>query len=371
MMPLSKSTIFFAYLYAVATQALVAFRPCTRLHVSSSHASHISMRMTSGPSESDDEIQRLLAQAAKFRAEAAALEAARLKDMALAAERAFNSFDTNQDGQVSLQELKNGLEKMWETELSESRAKELMEAFDASGDGSLRLEEFVTVDKFRNKLDLLVREETLAAKVAKKNADEEAVAAKFEQAKLEFLNDRPPTNVDKLVSVLPYLFPLMDGLQYGRFFLGNQDGSNPFILAVALLYTFYRSIPFSGFVAFFALNILSGNPKINRLVRFNMQQAIFVDFALFFPGILLGASQMLPKITGASIAPSVVETAYDLVFFSMLGVFAYVTISSLLGITPDKLPIISKAVNDRMPSIDMFDEDGTFSSKRDDKDETK
>jgi hypothetical protein len=41
----------------------------------------------------------------------------------------------------------------------------------------------------------------------------------------------------------------------------------------------------------------------------------------------------------------------------MLGIFAYVTISSLLGITPDKLPIISKIVDDRIPTIDMLDDE--------------
>ncbi|MFN9983746.1 MAG: hypothetical protein ACK53Y_27725 [bacterium] len=51
----------------------------------------------------------------------------------------------------------------------------------------------------------------------------------------------------------------------------------------------------------------------------------------------------------------------------MLGIFAYVTISSLLGITPDNLPIISKIVDDRMPTIDMLDDEGNFIGKKNEK----
>jgi hypothetical protein len=103
-----------------------------------------------------------------------------------------------------------------------------------------------------------------------------------------------------------------------------------------------------------------------------MQQAIFLDFALFFPGLLLGASQILGQfMTGVSVTPSIVEAGYDAVFFSMLAIFAYVTLSSLLGITPDKLPLISKIVDDRMPTIDMLDDEGNFIGKRREKDDDK
>lgn len=59
----------------------------------------------------DNEIERLKRQAAKLRAEAASLEADKAKQLADAAEKAFNKFDINSDGEVSLSELKLGLEK--------------------------------------------------------------------------------------------------------------------------------------------------------------------------------------------------------------------------------------------------------------------
>jgi hypothetical protein len=46
---------------------------------------------------------------------------------------------------------------------------------------------------------------------------------------------------------------------------------------------------------------------------------------------------------------------------AVLLTIAYASASSVLGITPDKIPSISQAVEDRMPTIDMFDESGRFS----------
>ena len=146
---------------------------------------------------------------------------------------------------------------MLKTELSDKRVEQLMKEFDDSGDGSLQLEEFVGVDKFRNKLELLSQEEKRLAAEAKRQAQVEEELSKLAQARLEILNYKDPTNTDKLISILPYLFPLMDGLQYGRFLLGADGAeSNPLVILLAVIYGLYRSIPFSGFIAFFVLNFL-------------------------------------------------------------------------------------------------------------------
>jgi hypothetical protein len=327
----------------------------------------------SAPDE-DDEIERLRSMAAKLRADASALEAEKAQKLADAAEKAFRSFDTNKDGEISVEELKAGLEKTLKVELSDKRVAELMREFDASGDGALQLDEFVGVDLFRNKLEALSREEKRLADEAKELAQKEAAIAALAQAKMEILNDGKPTNSDKVLSVLPYLFPLMDGLQYGRFLLA-ADGAeaNPFVVILAILYSLYRTIPLSGFIAFFVLNFLGGNPSINRLIRYNMQQAIFIDIALFFPGLLTavlgfvlgGANVQLPAI--------VTQFSTDAIFVSLLAVLGYCTASSLLGIAPNKIPLISSAVDDRMPTVDMFDIDaeGNIFAKPMDEEEEK
>jgi hypothetical protein len=334
---------------------------------SSSNSDSQSTAATDITEDTDDVVARLRAQAAKLRAEASNLEAEKADSMAKAAQMAFDKFDTDQDGTISLQELKAGLEKQLETQLSEIRVKELMAAFDVSGDNVLQRDEFVTVDKFRNKLNELARNEKERARQAKADADVERDAAKLAEARLDLLNDAPPTTSDKALSILPYLFPLMDGLQYGRFLLVNADESNPVIMALGAMYALYRVIPLSGFVAYFALNFLSANPKINRLVRFNMQQAIFIDIALLFPGLLLGISTFVLPAVGVNLdLPVLTEVSSDVVFCAILATLTYTSISSLLGAAPDKLPLISNAVIERMPSVDMFDDEGRFVGKQKD-----
>ena len=125
----------------------------------------------------DDEVERLKSMAQKLSAEAAALEDDRAQELAAIAESAFRKFDTNQDGGISLNELKAGLEKAFKMELPDKRVQQLMEGFDVSGDGKLQLDEFVSVNKFGNKLEMLNREEKQMALDSKKTAQMEAEMA--------------------------------------------------------------------------------------------------------------------------------------------------------------------------------------------------
>jgi len=319
----------------------------------------------------DSEIDRLKSMAAKLRAEASALEAEKAATLAIAAQNAFEKFDINKDGEISLSELKAGLEKEFKTELSQARVEALMKSFDDSGDGALQLEEFVTVNQFRNKLDALARDEKDAAVKAKKEAATEEAKSKAAEAILEQINDKPPSNTDKILSVIPYLFPLLDGLQFGRFLIQDGADSNPLVQALALLYIFYRSIPFGGFVAFFALSTLSGNFGINRLIRYNMQQAIYLDIALFFPGLIAA----LGSVTGFKLPAQITELGTDAVFAVLLLTLTYCVISSVLGQIPDKLPLISDAVNQRIPTADSIDislfDDVIDQQKKDDDEKNK
>jgi hypothetical protein len=320
----------------------------------------------------DNEIERLKSMAQKLRAEVAAMEAERAREYAKAAEAAFQKFDTNNNGEITFEELKAGLEKVLKTELPEQRVRKLMDDFDVSGDGKLQPKEFVGVEKFRNRLEQLIQEEKQQVRDAEAAAKKEAEMAKLAEARMNILNDKEPTTQDKVLSVLPYLFPLLDSLQFGRFLL-VENPENPLVVVLALLFTLYKSIPFSGFLAFLALNVLSGNPGINRLVRFNMQQAIFLDIALFFPGLIGAVFALIATGAGVQFPTAFTELGSDLIFGALLLTIVYASISSLLGITPNKIPGISQAVEDRMPSIDMFDDEGRFTPRdmREKKDDEK
>jgi len=91
-----------------------------------------------------------------------------------------------------------------------------------------------------------------------------------------------------------------------------------------------------------------------------MQQAIFFDIALFFPGLIAALISGIGSISGFQVPTAANQLGSTAIFFLLIIMVAYASISSLLGITPNKIPIISQAVEDRMPSIDMFDDQGRF-----------
>lgn len=319
---------------------------------------YVNTQLFAGDDSVSSEVERLKSMAAKLRAEASLLEAQQKEERANETERAFRKFDTNKDGQVSFEELKQGLEKYLKTELKEDRVKKLMEEFDASGDGSLQLDEFVNVEQFRNRLEAIVRDEKAVALEAQVTAKKAAEAAAFAVAKMELINEKEPTLSEKALATLPYLLPLLDGLQFGRFLLEGQD--NPAIAVLAGLYILYRSIPFSGFIAFFALNILSNQLGINRLIRFNMQQAIYLDIALFIPGLLASVGSLVLGGLGVTLPTLFSQIGSDAIFVTLLAAIGYCVVSSLSGIVPDKIPWISDQVNSRIPTLDMFDDKGRF-----------
>jgi Chloroplast import apparatus Tic20-like/EF-hand domain pair len=319
------------------------------------------------PETTDEEVERLQAMAAKLRAEAAALQAEQQQAFAQAATKAFAKFDVNRDGHIDLDELRAALEKTFKLDLSSDDQpvvlQKVMSKFDMNGDGVLTPDEFVVgIDQIKNQLDQVNREQKEQSRraVIEQEATEQVTA--LLQAQIELMNDGKPSVTDKIVSTLPYLFPLLDGLQYARFFvLDNPD--SPLALAAGVLYGLYRSIPFAGFLAFFALSFFSNNLSLNRLVRFNMQQAIYLDIALFVPGLLLALASTIAGGGAAGAAAALVQQlGSDGVFLSLLTVLAYTTVSSLIGKEPDKIPFISNAVKRRMPTIEMFlDAQGRFS----------
>jgi Chloroplast import apparatus Tic20-like/EF-hand domain pair len=299
----------------------------------------------------EEQVTQLKNMAAKLRAEAAALEAERQQSMVQAAERTFNKFDTNQDDQVDLQELRQQLEKMFKLEISDDRLEKLMSTFDKNGDGVLQVEEFVSLDQFRNQMDAITRDEKQQARDTQKAVQAEQEAAAVMQAQMALINDREPSVTDKLVSVLPYLYPLLEGLQFARFLVTDHP-ENPVAMTAALIYGLYRSIPYGGFLALYALSRLSDNPAINRLVRFNMQQAVYLDIALIIPGLVFGLVSLIGG--GDAIPPELAPLVSDGVLVALLATLGYTTVSSLLGNEPNKIPFISDAVNKRMPTIDML-----------------
>ena len=74
------------------------------------------------------------------------------------AKLAFEKFDRDSDGKLTIDELKLGLERTLNIQLSDERVQRLLEEFDVNKDGYLDLEEMVTIDEFRSKIEAFSRE---------------------------------------------------------------------------------------------------------------------------------------------------------------------------------------------------------------------
>ena len=70
----------------------------------------------------------------------------------------FMQFDTNNDGDVSLAELKTGLEEKLSLRLTQRQARNVMDLFDDSKDGALQEDEMVSLRQFKDQLIALLEE---------------------------------------------------------------------------------------------------------------------------------------------------------------------------------------------------------------------
>eukprot|EP00980_Cylindrotheca_fusiformis_P000283 scaffold66_cov115-Cylindrotheca_fusiformis.AAC.15 len=371
---ISLSLIAFRYSEAFAPSTGRSLATPSLLSKNARHAKTFRFATASGSVDDrknpEEEAERLRAMARQLREEASALAAEQANKVSEATKRAFAKFDLNKDGAISADELKAGLEKAFKNEIPYNRIKKLVDKFDQNGDGKLQMNEFVSVDKLRNQLDSLIREEKAIELSESKRVQQAKESEKLKEMLVSIINDDEPTASDKALSVAPYLLPLLDSLQFAAFFAVNHP-DNVFAQAAAVAYGIYRSIPFGGFLAFFALSYFSTNPSLNKLVRFNMQQAIFLDIALFFPGILSFLYSAAASNLPLNLPTEAIEYGSDAVVLAMLASIAYATASSLMGKTPDKLPVVSQAAKDRTITRDMFDDVGRFMGRKpnDDKDD--
>ena len=168
------------------------------------------------------------------------------------------------------------------------------------------------------------------------------------------MNSLPPTSSDKILSLIPYLLPLCDALPYARAFITSNglENNNPIFDFASFFFLLYQSIPFSGLVAYFLLNSVSGNLKLNRLVRFNIQQAIFLDIALIFPGLIGGVISAIATQSNSPLPQSVIDLSSTATFLSISAAIIYSMGSSLAGILPDKIPLVSERVKVRVPTAE-------------------
>ncbi|CAM9969881.1 unnamed protein product [Ectocarpus sp. 6 AP-2014] len=335
-----------------------------------------------GAEEAAEKAAKLRAFAAELRLQAEELESKRDSEKQQAAQEAFDSFDTNDDGTVDVKELIAGLEgqlrkdfikRMTKTmkrkpspaevdeRISEmpggsllpmELAQKLIESYDTNGDGVLQPSEFASKADMRVRLDSLfadrAQEARLEAAAAREREIENRGADKARQeakarglALPEDFNDGPPTITDKLLSVLPYTLPLMDSLVFGAHIFQTFPTQLSFLEPLVAILLIYRSLPFSGLILFFGLQWFAAKPEVNKLVRFNLRQAVILDIAMFFPSIFAFIITSVLGEDSAKLAP-LATVCNDVIFVTVVACVLYSIASSAIGVLPESLPILGK-----------------------------
>mmetsp|Transcript_40078 Transcript_40078/g.51669 ORF Transcript_40078/g.51669 Transcript_40078/m.51669 type:complete len:225 (+) Transcript_40078:125-799(+) len=146
---------------------------------------------------------------------------------------------------------------------------------------------------------------------------------------------------DRIFSLLPYMLPILDGVEFGTFIYQRFPAYKMAVIGVlGTPMAIFRAIPFSTLIFFFGLSFLSRNPNISRTVRFNMQQAILLDIALIIPGLFGGLGKSLPI--------EIVEPFTNTIYYAYVASILYVILSNLGGKVPDRIPVISQAAGQQI-----------------------
>ena len=148
---------------------------------------------------------------------------------------------------------------------------------------------------------------------------------------------------DRIFACLPYLLPLIDGLDFGGFLFKQFPALQLVFMPLLPFIQIYRGIPFAGFIIFLALYLgVVRNENISHFIRFNTMQAILLDIILILCGLVV------PILADGLPVAFVKETLYNMIFLGILAAFIYSVAQSLMGRYAE-IPTLSDAVYMQVP----------------------
>ena len=278
--------------------------------------------------QQEDLAARLQAEAKRLRDEAYEIEESFERERRAKFENELDDFflaaDSNGDGYVSLEELKSALQKKFVDQSSGSerqkkRARALIESdervevllkdLDMNADGVLERKEMILdVPQMRERLERLFREEQDAE--ASKTMESRAID--LVEKRLETYEKKAGANglPPRLIGGLVYLLPFLDALP---FTLAPQalpgSPTEAVLRTMAQALVLFRTIPFSGILAFIALNYIASNPASPRLARFSARHAILLDICTFILPLIALAKPEASFVPGTAIELAVIVSA--------------------------------------------------------------
>lgn len=108
---------------------------------------------------------------------------------------------------------------------------------------------------------------------------------------------------------------------------------------------------------------------MNKLVRYNLRQAVILDIAMFFPSILAFIIAAFLGDDVVKLAP-LAQVGSDVIFVTVTICVLYSMVSSAFGVLPDSLPLLS-ALNREGSRGEKRDDDGDDAGSSVDGDEKK
>jgi Chloroplast import apparatus Tic20-like len=146
---------------------------------------------------------------------------------------------------------------------------------------------------------------------------------------------------DRILSAACYLYPFLDGVQYGRFVLSQFPLLQLPLRPIVPLLQLFRASPLTPILLFFTLYfaIVRNPSSFSRYVRFNTMQAIVLDVLLIFPSLL--ERSFMPR---DGMGMDIVQSLDSTVFFFLLISLVYGSTACLLGQVP-RLPFVADAAD--------------------------
>uniref|UniRef100_A0A7S0L4I1 Uncharacterized protein n=1 Tax=Coccolithus braarudii TaxID=221442 RepID=A0A7S0L4I1_9EUKA len=154
---------------------------------------------------------------------------------------------------------------------------------------------------------------------------------------------QPPELMERAVAVAVYSLPLADGFEYGGALYRTVPGLHDLIVvSIAPIVTSFHSFPFSGLIYFLALSFFVSNSSLSRFIKFNIQQALFLDMVLLLPLLFPEVQNWILHVGG----PHAFNVCRLTMFGLCTSVLGYATLSNLRGELPDKVLWLSSATNE-------------------------
>jgi hypothetical protein len=277
----------------------------------------------------------------------------------------FAASDLNRSGGLDVKELRDCMRTHFSIDPDAESMAYVLEAFDNNKTGELELHEFngevvMHALEQRTRNEILARQQEQAEKT--RAAQESTSGSKVWKDILAEGNQDDGILV-RIGCALAYVLPICDGINFVLPLLLILPQLLPIATPFVTLESLADSIPFGLLIWFLIMDNLSKQPWVPSLLRFNLSQAVRLDFRISLFALFI---RFLPDIVG-SFAPLSQEsinhgmiqeeqTLTSLVVIlvaALMGVFAFLLLAtlvlysvgcSLAGLVPERVPFLSQEI---------------------------